>query len=64
MQNETRFRMVEKINPEGFKRFARQAQEAAERRIAVYKHMADLRLPEGAAQPELVGAGSGNGSAG
>jgi pyruvate-ferredoxin/flavodoxin oxidoreductase len=45
MQNETRFRMVEKIDPVGFKKFAKQAQQAAERRLAVYQHMADLRLP-------------------
>jgi len=45
MANETRFRMVEKINPEGFRRFAREAQKAAERRMATYKHLAGLRLP-------------------
>jgi pyruvate-ferredoxin/flavodoxin oxidoreductase len=44
MQNETRFRMVERADPERFKRFAAQAQEAADRRIAMYKHMAALRL--------------------
>jgi len=50
MRNETRVRMVEKINPAGFKRFAAQAQRMAERRIAVYKHMADLRMPSTEAQ--------------
>jgi hypothetical protein len=44
MQNETRFRMVERIDPERFRRFAEQAQLAADRRIAIYKHMAALRL--------------------
>jgi pyruvate-ferredoxin/flavodoxin oxidoreductase len=45
MQNETRFRMVERIDPERFRLYATQAQHAAERRMAVYQHMAQLRLP-------------------
>jgi pyruvate-ferredoxin/flavodoxin oxidoreductase len=48
MRNEARFRMVEKIDPDGFKRYARGAQNAAERRIAVYQHMAALRFPAAA----------------
>ena len=48
MQNETRFRMVERIDPERFRLYARQAQQAAERRMAVYQHMAKLRLPTAA----------------
>ena len=44
MNNETRFRMVERIDPERFRRFAKQAQAFAERRIGVYKHMAELRM--------------------
>jgi len=46
MKNETRFRMVEKVNPEGFREFAREAQHAAERRMAIYEHMSNLRLPK------------------
>jgi pyruvate-ferredoxin/flavodoxin oxidoreductase len=45
MRNETRFRMVERIDPERFRRFALQAQLAAERRVATYKHIAGLKLP-------------------
>jgi pyruvate-ferredoxin/flavodoxin oxidoreductase len=45
MNNETRFRMVEKIDPERFRRFAVQAQQAAERRMAVYEHLSRLILP-------------------
>jgi pyruvate-ferredoxin/flavodoxin oxidoreductase len=56
MRNETRFRMVEKIDAERFRRLAVEAQDAAERRIAIYKHMAELRLPAGHA------GGNGNGS--
>ena len=45
MRNETRFRMVERIDPERFKSFARGAQIAAERRMTIYRHVAELRLP-------------------
>ena len=44
MSNETRFRMVEKIDPQRFRRFAVAAQESARRRIAVYKHLAKWRM--------------------
>jgi hypothetical protein len=45
MRNETRFRMVEKMDPERFKRLSVEAQHASERRIAVYHHLAKLRVP-------------------
>ncbi len=45
MTNETRFKMVEKLDPEGFRRYAVESQRAAERRMAVYRHMSQLRLP-------------------
>jgi pyruvate-ferredoxin/flavodoxin oxidoreductase len=46
MKNETRFRMVEKVNPEGFKEFAKGAQHAAERKMKVYEHLSNLILPK------------------
>jgi pyruvate-ferredoxin/flavodoxin oxidoreductase len=46
MRNEARFRMVERMDPERFRDFARRSQLAAERRIATYQHMATLRLPK------------------
>ncbi|MFM1873710.1 MAG: pyruvate:ferredoxin (flavodoxin) oxidoreductase [Planctomycetota bacterium] len=46
MRNEARFRMVEKIDPAGFKRYAAGAQQAAMRRVAVYEHIAKLRFPD------------------
>ena len=58
MRNETRFRMVEKIDPERFKRLAVDAVHASERRVAVYDHMAKLRVPrnsDGAGQPSPSG---------
>jgi pyruvate-ferredoxin/flavodoxin oxidoreductase len=47
MKNETRFRMVEKIDPQRFQYFAVEAQKAAERRLAVYDHLSKLKLPAG-----------------
>ena len=52
MNNETRFRMVERINPEGFRRFAIEAQRMADRRMAVYEHMSRLTPPGGGHEPE------------
>jgi pyruvate-ferredoxin/flavodoxin oxidoreductase len=52
MRNEARFRMVEKIDPDAFRRYAAGAQHAAERRIAVYQHMAALRFPAAASAHE------------
>jgi len=45
MKNETRFRMVERLDPQRFKEFQRQAAHFAARRIAVYDHIAKLRYP-------------------
>jgi len=45
MTHETRFKMVEKLDLEAFRRYAIQSQRSAERRIAVYRHMSQLRLP-------------------
>ena len=47
MQHETRFRMVEKMDPVRFQEFADAAQRAAERRMTVYEHIAKLRFPAG-----------------
>jgi len=47
MRNETRFRMVEKMNPERFRKLSVLAAEAAARRVAVYGHLAKLTVPKG-----------------
>ncbi|MCB9879172.1 MAG: pyruvate:ferredoxin (flavodoxin) oxidoreductase [Planctomycetes bacterium] len=49
MRNEARFGMVEKIDPQGFRRYALGAQQAAVRRMAVYQHIAQLRFPDAVA---------------
>ncbi|HYM60839.1 MAG TPA: pyruvate:ferredoxin (flavodoxin) oxidoreductase [Thermoanaerobaculia bacterium] len=58
MKNETRFRMVEKMDPQRFKLFARQAQLAAERRMATYQHIALLKLPKEAQMAAAAAAPS------
>jgi len=45
MTAETRFKMVEKLDPEAFRRYAAESQRSAERRMAVYRHFSQLRLP-------------------
>ena len=45
MQNETRFKMVEKFNPDGFRTYVMRSQIAAQRRMTVYQHLSQLRLP-------------------
>ena len=47
MRNETRFRMVEKMNPERFKKLSTLAVEAMGRRLALYDHLAKLSVPKG-----------------
>jgi len=46
MRNETRFRMVEKLDPERFKRLLASAEKQAKQRVAVYKQLAGLTVPQ------------------
>jgi len=45
MRNETRFRMVEKLDPKRFKLLLERAQREATERIAVYQQLAGITLP-------------------
>jgi pyruvate-ferredoxin/flavodoxin oxidoreductase len=45
MRNEGRFRVVEKTNPERFKRLAHAAQREARQRYAVYQQLAGITIP-------------------
>jgi pyruvate-ferredoxin/flavodoxin oxidoreductase len=64
MRNETRFRMVEKLDPERFRRLMRAAERGAAQRVAIYQQLSALTVPDprpleqGAAddEPALVGA--------
>ncbi|MAE66137.1 MAG: pyruvate:ferredoxin (flavodoxin) oxidoreductase [Phycisphaeraceae bacterium] len=44
MRNETRFRMVEKIDPDRFRRLERQAERHAKQRVALYEQLAHLSV--------------------
>jgi pyruvate-ferredoxin/flavodoxin oxidoreductase len=46
MRNETRFRMVEKLDPHRFKVLIELAQRDATARIAVYQQLAGITLPK------------------
>jgi hypothetical protein len=45
MRSETRFRMVEKMDPVRFKRLLGEAQAFAAKRVAVYQQLAGLTVP-------------------
>ncbi len=55
MRNETRFRMVEKIDPERFRKLAAAASDHAARRVALYEQLSHITLPV----PGAGGAGRG-----
>ncbi len=44
---ETRFRMVEKLDPARYKRFLAESQKHAERRYAIYQQLASVTVPAG-----------------
>jgi pyruvate-ferredoxin/flavodoxin oxidoreductase len=46
MRNETRFRIVEKIDPERFRQLAAAARDHAARRVALYEQLARITLPQ------------------
>jgi pyruvate-ferredoxin/flavodoxin oxidoreductase len=46
MRNETRFRMVEKLDPVRFKRLLAMADRQARQQVAVYKQLAGLMIPQ------------------
>jgi pyruvate-ferredoxin/flavodoxin oxidoreductase len=56
MRNETRFRMVEKIDPVRFRRLAAAARDNAARRVALYEQMSHIVLP----RPAVAVAGNGH----
>ncbi len=60
MRNETRFSMVEKIDPQRFRRLAAAAHEHSLARVALYEQLSHITFPTPAAAPSPTG---GNGSA-
>ncbi len=51
MRNETRFRMVEKTDPERFKRLLAAAERSAQQRYAVYQQLAGVTIPRAESDP-------------
>jgi pyruvate-ferredoxin/flavodoxin oxidoreductase len=46
MRNETRFRMVEKLDPARFKRLSAMAEKQAKQRVGIYQQLANLTVPQ------------------
>ena len=59
MRNETRFRMVEKVDPKRFAELAKKAQESAKHRWSLMQQMAKISFPG-----EEAADGNGGGSNG
>src|SRR5690606_35386374 len=55
MRNETRFRIVERLDPDRFRRLAVAAREHSARRVALYEQLSRIVLPIPAA-PQTNGA--------
>jgi pyruvate-ferredoxin/flavodoxin oxidoreductase len=56
MRNETRFRMVEKLDPVRYKKLLASAERQAKQRVAVYKQLSGLTvplIPDAEPQPKL-----------
>jgi pyruvate-ferredoxin/flavodoxin oxidoreductase len=51
LRNENRFRMVEKQDPERFRRLARAAKEASRRRLSLYQQLAGIVVPLAPPEP-------------
>jgi pyruvate-ferredoxin/flavodoxin oxidoreductase len=52
LRNEARFRVIERTDPDRFRQFLRQSQEAAGQRYALYRQLAGITIPKVEAQPE------------
>jgi pyruvate-ferredoxin/flavodoxin oxidoreductase len=46
MRNETRFRMVEKLDPERFRRLLNSAEKQARQRVSLYKQLSGVSVPQ------------------
>ncbi|MFN7940231.1 MAG: pyruvate:ferredoxin (flavodoxin) oxidoreductase [Thermoanaerobaculia bacterium] len=57
MRNEARFRMVEKRDPDRFRRLMAQAQREVTRRVALYEQLSHLTVPRDERAPEGAGRG-------
>ncbi len=62
MRNETRFRMVERIDADRFKRLGREAERLAAQRVAIYEQLSHLTVPveDSSAAEQPVAAATSN----
>ncbi len=58
MRNETRFRMVEKMNPKRFRLLTEMAQREVSQRFSIYQQLAEVTVPDVAPGTETAGNGS------
>jgi pyruvate-ferredoxin/flavodoxin oxidoreductase len=58
MRNETRFRMVEKLDAERFKRLLQQAEREAAQRVGVYQQLSQLKLAEAGVSAQAAPQGA------
>ena len=58
MRNEARFRMVEKIDAERFRRLAKAAHSQSAQRVVLYEQLSHISLPRHSEQP-VADAGNG-----
>jgi pyruvate-ferredoxin/flavodoxin oxidoreductase len=52
MRNESRFRMIERSDPERYKQFVADSEDAARRRYIGYQQLAGIKIPPAEAKPE------------
>jgi pyruvate-ferredoxin/flavodoxin oxidoreductase len=52
MNNESRFRMIERADPERYKKFLADAEEAARRRYVGYQQLAGIKIPPAEAKAD------------
>src|SRR5262245_10224720 len=55
MGNESRFRMIERADPERYKKFIQESQEAARRRYIVYQQLAGISVPAAESESPQTG---------
>jgi pyruvate-ferredoxin/flavodoxin oxidoreductase len=63
MRNESRFRMIERADPERYKKFLADSEEAARRRYLVYQQLAGISVPPAEATAEAPPPAPGRGPA-
>ena len=64
MRNESRFRMIERADPERYKKFVEDSEDAARRRYLVYQQLAGISVPPAEPQAGRAAARPSSGGEG